>query len=204
MNNRFSRLSALILFPLALFGCAVSAQSAGEAIGSEQELLSASMCPDGVPANLTPAADQRLFFVLRGDGVQIYECKAVGNAFAWTFIAPEANLLNPGEEVVGIHYAGPTWESEDGSRVKGAKLASAPAPIPGAIPWLLLGAVSHNGDGKMSGVTSIQRLSTTGGVAPPVGCDAAHEGDVANVPYTANYFFYRTNQGGGDNPQCGG
>jgi hypothetical protein len=89
----------------------------------------------------------------------------------------------------GKHYAGPTWESLDGSLVVGARVAGA-SPDPSAIPWLLLRAVSHAGDGVMDEVTFIQRVVTHGGLAPADGCSASNTGDLARVPYTATYCFY--------------
>jgi hypothetical protein len=69
------------------------------------------------------------------------------------------------------------------------------APSPrGAIPWLLLRATSTSAgpDGdKLTHTTHIQRVNTTGGVAPATGCDAGHLGEARNVPYTADYYFYR-------------
>ena len=62
---------------------------------------------------------------------------------------------------------------------------------PTAIPELLLKAVSHSGDGRMSGVTYVQRLDTVGGLAPTAGCDTA--GATARVDYTATYYFYAAN-----------
>jgi hypothetical protein len=62
---------------------------------------------------------------------------------------------------------------------------------PTAIPWLLLQAASHVGDGRMSSVTYIQRFDTVGGIAPAGGCDATTVGTVARVDYTATYYFYR-------------
>jgi hypothetical protein len=69
-------------------------------------------------------------------------------------------------------------------------LERADAPDPSAIPWLLLEAQEHTGSGAFSTVTYIQRLDTVGGVAPVEGCDEAHEGDEARVPYEATYAFY--------------
>ncbi len=46
-------------------------------------------------------------------------------------------------------------------------------------------------NGKMSGVTFIQRLETTGGLAPATGCDATTVGAGARVPYTAAYYFLK-------------
>jgi len=107
---------------------------------------------------------------------------------AWVFTAPEATLYEQREEVAGTHYAGPTWEALDGSTVVAARAAAA-TPDPTAIPWLLLRAVSHGGAGTMSRVTYVQRVATTGGLAPSSGCDAAAVGTVSRVPYTATYCF---------------
>ena len=48
----------------------------------------------------------------------------------------------------------------------------------------------------------IQRLQTTGGLAPSSGCDATTVGAVARVPYTAVYFMYRTRGGDNTSRQC--
>ena len=87
-----------------------------------------------------------------GKGVQIYDCKA--NAadpavLAWTFREPAAVLYGHRGRPVGIHFRGPTFESFDGSNVVGALQASVPSPTPGAIAWLLLAAVSNQGDGVL-------------------------------------------------------
>ncbi|HJZ80880.1 MAG TPA: DUF3455 domain-containing protein, partial [Pyrinomonadaceae bacterium] len=63
------------------------------------------------------------------------------------------------------------------------------SPDTTAIPWLLLEAVSTSGPGIFSRVTYIQRLNTTGGLAP--GVPGLIAGETAEVPYTAQYFFYR-------------
>jgi hypothetical protein len=66
---------------------------------------------------------------------------------------------------------------------------------PDAIPWLLLQkAGSHdgptNGD-TLTVTTFIQRLNTTGGIAPSTGCAVSSDvGKKALVPYAADYFFY--------------
>lgn len=142
------------------------------------------------PAALRPPAGNAPAFELQAEGVQIYGCAASGGAFAWTFQAPEARLLGPGGQLAGKHYAGPTWEASDGSKVVGVKVEGA-TPDPAAIPWLLLRAASHEGSGRMEEVTFVQRLQTSGGNAPSEGCDAAHAGAVARVPYRAAYRFYR-------------
>lgn len=119
-------------------------------------------------------------------GVQIYTWSGT----AWVFQAPEALLYSTDHHcgVVGIHYAGPTWESNSGSYVVGALLERATVD-PTAIPWLKLAAVDSDGPGIFDGTTFIQRVNTVGGVAP---AQAGHSvGEQAQVPYTAEYYFYR-------------
>src|SRR2546425_3155814 len=117
--------------------------------------------PD-VPAILEVPPGNKVAFHAFGVGVQIYEW----SGSAWVFVAPEAVLFADagGYGEVGIHYAGPTWESQSGSKVVGARVASSPAL--NAIPWLLLQAVSTEGPGIFHRVTYIQRVNTTGGTAP--------------------------------------
>ena len=164
--------------------------------------LRGDVCPANTPANLAPPADNELAFVTSASGVQEYTC----NGTAWVFVAPDAQLYpDHGDqaEAVGHHFAGPTWEwYEDGSTVVAAKTAGATVD-PASIPWLLLAGTSHGPDeGRMSDVTYVQRLATSGGNAPATGCDAAHAGASANVPYTARYFFYRAARGNGG-VRCG-
>ena len=82
---------------------------------------------------------------LDADGVQIYTCEAKGGGFEWSFKAPEANLFDKEGRQVGTHFAGPTWKIDDGSEVVGEVAATADAPDPSAIQWLLLRAKTHQG-----------------------------------------------------------
>ena len=91
---------------------------------------------------------------------------------------------------IAKHYAGPTWEANDGSKVVGEVLKKLDAKKPGAVPWLLLQAKTHEGTGTFARVTYIQRVDTEGGVAPAAGCDQAHVNTEARVDYRANYYFY--------------
>jgi hypothetical protein len=146
-----------------------------------------------VPSDLMPPASAVLLFELGARGDQIYTCAAKPenpDAFVWTFTAPQAELFNDHGEVVGSHYAGPTWQSQDGSSVKGAVVARADAPSKNAILWLLLEATAHDGDGVFSTITHIQRLETKGGVAPTKVCDVTNAGEEVRVPYKATYAFY--------------
>jgi hypothetical protein len=121
-------------------------------------------------------------------GVQVYRWDGA----SWVFIAPDATLFADPcyTKVVGTHYAGPTWEASDGSKVVAARVAGC-APYRGAIPWLLLGATSTEGPGRFARVTYIQRVNTIGGTAPSE--PGAFAGDEARVPYTTEYYFYRAN-----------
>jgi hypothetical protein len=153
-----------------------------------------SSCGGELPASLAVPAGNDLAFALDAEGVQVYSCAASAASFGWAFQAPEARLSEASGSAAGTHYAGPTWESPDGSKVVGAKIEAA-TPTAAAIPWLLLRAASHAGSGRMEEVTFVQRIRTWGGNAPSHGCDATHAGEVARVPYRAVYCFYRKGVG---------
>ena len=138
-----------------------------------------------VPDNLKPTGGESLLQQARAEGDQIYAC----DGKSWVFKGPDAKLFSESGKQIGSHFAGPTWESSDGSRVIGRPAANA-TPDPDSIPWLLLTATDHQGNGLMSHVSSIQRLLTKGGKAPAMRCDASHKGDEARSHYTAVYFFY--------------
>lgn len=126
-----------------------------------------------------------------GKGVQIYACKASGGGYAWALKAPDATLADAKGRVIGKHFAGPSWQASDGSTVVGELLNASPAPDAGAIPWLVLRAKSHAGNGAMASVQYIVRERTEGGMAPASGCDAGHAGSEVRVPYSAVYLFFR-------------
>jgi hypothetical protein len=177
-------------------------QPAASDDADEKDLLQAH-CPHDVPAALDPPADATLAAAFPARGVQIYTCAVptAGGAPAWTLKAPHA-VLGKGHDVQAIHFAGPSWEANDGSIVTAAKIASAAAPDATDIPWLLLQAATHKGDGLFANVTYIQRLATENGVAPATGCDDAHVNAETLAPYGADYFFYRTAAAGERIRQC--
>lgn len=146
-----------------------------------------------LPDALKVAADESLLAVVAATGVQIYECRAKKDqpsAVEWAFVAPEAELLDEKGQRIGKHYAGPHWESTDGSKVAGTVKARADAPKEGAIPWLLLTTRSTGPAGAFAKVTSIQRVNTQGGMAPKDGCTAAAVGQQERVGYTADYLLF--------------
>ena len=146
-----------------------------------------------VPDKLKPGANESLAMIVAAKGVQIYECRArkeqVGE-FEWAFVAPEADLFDARGNRIGRHYAGPHWESTDGSKLSGTVKERADAPVADAIPWLLLAAKSVGPEGSFSKVTSIQRVNTVGGVAPKAGCSQATAGTPVRISYTADYYFF--------------
>ena len=195
------------LATLALGGCGSVTPDAANGptgVGTEAEELRASdVCPAGVPAAIKPGADQTILASFNAVGVQVYMCDGLAAGPAWTFVAPQANLMKDNGKLTATHFIGPTWQGNDGSSVTGAKAASATVDTT-AIPWLLLNATGHSTEeGLFDGVTSIQRLATVGGIAPATGCDADHLGAIAQVPYSAEYVFYRT-KSKGKVQQCGG
>jgi hypothetical protein len=143
--------------------------------------------PDlGACQNLQVPDGHKVSFHVYANGVQIYRW----NGTSWVFVAPEALLFaDSGEQgVVGTHYAGPTWESNSGSKVVGAVVDRC-TPDPADIPWLWLRAVSTSGPGILHRTTFIQRVNTLGGIAPVA--PGSVPGEEALVPYTTEYFFYR-------------
>lgn len=146
-----------------------------------------------VPEVLKVPATQVLSLETQAVGVQIYECKVSKDdptRFEWVFKAPEAELFDSAGKKIGRHYAGPTWESNDGSKVVGEVRARDNGPDPNAISWLLLSAKSTSGSGVFSKAQSIQRLHTDGGKAPAGGCNQAQVSKEARVTYKAKYYFY--------------
>ena len=147
-----------------------------------------------VPAAVMPPAGNQAAITLAATGDLTYECRAVADkpgTFAWAFVGPNAKLWDASKKEVGKYYAGPTWESADGSKVTGAQVATAPGAA-GAIPLQLVKAASSTGMGAMADVTFIQRLNTVGGVAPTSpACASANAGAKTTVPYSADYVFFK-------------
>jgi Protein of unknown function (DUF3455) len=144
-----------------------------------------------VPAALNPDK-LSIFRVVSATGVQVYACtRNPAGATGWILKGPDAQLFDPQNKPVGKHYAGPTWEGLDGSKVVGEVKTSMPAPVDKAVPWLLLDTKSHEGSGAFTAAQAIVRMATTGGTAAGDGCDEVHAGQELRVPYTAIYIFLK-------------
>lgn len=127
----------------------------------------------------------RLVLQAVGIGDQVYGC--VNSS--WALRAPDAKLLDQKGSVIGRHFAGPTWQLNDGSWVKGKAIAKRVAPDTTAVPFLLLESIG--GTGRLAPVRFIQRSGTHGGNAPDGSCS---QSAMRRVPYTATYSFYEAGQ----------
>ena len=144
-----------------------------------------------VPPALQPPVGSVLKVKLAAKGVQIYQCQGT----EWKLQGPDAQLFDSSGRQQARHYAGPTWEANDGSKVVGEPLAHDDGPDPQAVAWLLLQAKANSGQGLFGNVHSIQRLHTKGGKAPAVPCSAANANQIERVAYSADYYFYTEGTG---------
>ena len=145
-----------------------------------------------VPAKVAVPEGHKLFLVGHASGVQVHECTATG----WRFVGPLANLYDDNGKLLTTHFGGPSWQAGDGSKVTAMLDGDAAITVdPAAIPWLRLRVTSatSGADGdRLAATTYIQRLETTGGLAPtPETCHAGTVGQVARIPYTAVYAFWK-------------
>jgi len=157
-------------------------------------LLSALRVPPAqeIPKPIQAPVDQQLYLRLHAQGHQIYTCKSESGQFAWTFKAPEAQLTDAKGKPFGKHFAGPTWQSDDGSSVTGTLVAKVGSGDADSIPWLLLNVSTRQGEGILSRAKTIQRVNTKGGKPPAAGCDVDHVNQEVCSAYSAEYDFYAT------------
>ena len=84
-----------------------------------------------VSKKLQVPTNQRLVFKSTARGSQIYTCQLTStdlSQFEWKLKAPEAKLFDAQGKVIGKHYAGPTWEANDGSKIAAVVTAKDAAP----------------------------------------------------------------------------
>ena len=182
-----TRLAALTLSLLSV--ATLGACSSMNPMAPAMKMFDNASLPEAVRV---PAGHKQTMNTL-GAGEITYECRAkkdMPTAFEWAFVGPVATLADGSGRLVGKYYAGPTWEANDGSKVTGKQVATAPAGA-GNIPLQLVKAEPAMGMGAMQGVAYIQRLNTVGGVAPAEACDASKAGTRKQVGYRADYVFYR-------------
>jgi hypothetical protein len=147
--------------------------------------------PPDVPDAIQVPAGEEVVLYTHATGSQIYTCTAGADGkFGWTLKAPDAELHDRKDKVIGHHSAGPSWKLTDGSEVTGKASAHVDSLDPDSISWLLVKVVSHSGNGLLSSVTTIQRVHTHGGQPPAEGCDPSHHDAETKSRYTADYYFY--------------
>ena len=162
-----------------------------------------------MPGHIQAPAGSKAFLEGHAVGTQNYICLPSGSGFIWTFFGPQATLFNDDYDQVITHFLSPnpfeggtpraTWQhSRDTSTVWAVSNVPSSDPrfvAPGAIPWLLLQVMTLNGPTgghKLAATIAIQRVNTSGGMAPATGCSLpADVGKRVLVPYTADYFFYK-------------
>jgi hypothetical protein len=175
--------SAVVIGLVLVVGASLASAQAKDSPGKE-------VAPD-VPDAIQAPTGEEVVLLAHATGSQIYTCQAATDGkFNWTLKAPEAELHDRNDKVIGTHSAGPSWKLKDGSEVMGKAAAKVDALDPSSIPWLLVKVVSHAGNGQLNAVTTIQRVRTHGGQPPAEGCDAAHKGAETKSSYTADYYFY--------------
>jgi outer membrane protein assembly factor BamB len=153
---------------------------------------------------VSPPGEGRASLVLEGNGVQVYAATVPrGSAGArvagppvWTLRETTADLAEVGPDGIvkpqGARVrlsAGPVWTAGDGSAVAGQIEKSAEAPGKVSAPWALYKVVRHDGHGVLGEQSYVQCLYTHAGQAPKAA--PAKAGDVARVPYVAQYWFYK-------------
>jgi len=138
-----------------------------------------------VPDDIAVTGPNKVHFHGFGVGVQIY----TWNGVSWGGPTPRATLFDNDGNIVATHFAGPRWKSNSGSIVLGGVVQPTVTVDTNAIPWVKLVALTTEGSGIFADTSFIQRVNTTGGKAPSA--NGLVVGQVAEVPYTADYFFYR-------------
>lgn len=180
---------------LAVAGTAVSTTVLLAACGAMSGGRDMGFSQAGLPASIQVPAGHRVAMETVGKGEILYECRdkaGMPGQVEWTFVGPDARLMDRAGKQVGRYYGPPaTWESSDGSKLTATQLAVAPSG-PTSLPYQLVKANPAMGMGAMSGVTYIQRVALTGGVAPSaMPCTMATKGQRATVPYQADYIFWK-------------
>jgi len=160
---------------------------AGSVFAQDVEELSSPAVPC---AEIVVPEGYKLKKIVYAIGVQIYKW----NGSAWAFVAPEANLYADDRFrfKIGTHYAGPTWEANNGGKVIAARVNGC-SPDPESIAWLLLESVDNDGPGVFGKTSYIQRINTVSGLAPKRA--GTFVGEEVRMPYTTDYLFYTEKRG---------
>ena len=219
LNSKlFRTIGIMSVVGLVLAGVAAVAFT----VSMSQPAFAGQVTPPSVPTDIQVEAGNIAFLVGHALGTQNYVCKPSGAGVAYVLFTPEATLSGEDGGQVITHFFSPnpfepntdpkvvadgtiraTWQYRDTSRVWAKVHANdetgkgAVTVDPNAIAWLLLDGVGSQkgptGGDKLFQTTFVQRLKTTGGLAPKTGCSSLTDlGNTAFVPYTADYFFYKS------------
>src|SRR6202158_2114770 len=187
LTPRLEKTAAIIGISLIL----MFASQLANAQKDSKDVPAKESAPDVPDAIAVPAGVDPVLFV-HASGSQIYTCQAdTDGKFNWTLKAPDAELKDRKDKVIGQHSAGPTWKLKDGSEVAGKAVGHVESLDPDSIPWLLVNVESHAGKpGLLTNVTTIQRVHTHGGKPGNDACDESHKDSETRSDYTADYYFY--------------
>jgi hypothetical protein len=166
--------------------------------------------PPKVPDTLAVPAGSNAFLIGHAVGTQNYVCLPDGAGAKWVLFGPQATVFDERGTQIMTHFLSPnpaesnalraTWMDSDRTSsvwaVKVGESDDARFVEPGAIKWFLLkvmgteqGTQRHD---RLMKTTVIQRVNTSGGVAPASECTlTADVGKTKFVPYTADYVFYK-------------
>ena len=180
------------------------------AIAAPFAAMATNIKPPKVPDTLAVPAGSKAFLIGHAVGTQNYICLPDGAGAKWVLFGPQATVFDDHGRQLMTHFLSPnpaesnalraTWmDSDSTSSVWAMKVAESDDPRyvePGAIKWFLLqvkGAEEGSRpDDRLMQTTVVQRVNTSGGVAPASECAVA--GDVGKtkfVPYSADYVFYK-------------
>jgi len=185
MNN--SLVSRRLLSALALVALAIAIPA----------LAHAGRPAPAVPQGIAVVDGYKPFLVAHAAGVQIHECIQDAGGYRWRFAGPRADLYGDKGKLIATHFAGPSWQARDGSNVTATLDGNGSVTDDStAIPWLRLRVTSAtagaDGD-RLVAAKYIQRINTAGGLAPAAAsCNTATLGQVAEMPYTADYVVWTT------------
>jgi len=207
---------------LILIACTTTL-AVGLMVSLPQLAQAQSVTPPPVPDNKLQVEPGNVAFLLgHAVGTQNYVCKPSGAGVKFVLFTPEATLFKDNDDrQIITHFFSPnpaepntdatvvadgliraTWQARDTSMVW-AKVHQPDGSLivdPNAIAWLLLDAAGvqdgPTGGKTLSSTTFVQRVNTTGGLAPATGCTSLTDvGNQAFVPYTADYVFYKKQHG---------
>ena len=164
-------LTALCLSALVMLGGATFTASAANAVSTPEPF---------------DTAGKAVVLSVEAAGMQIYECHVDDSGrLMWTFREPLAILTAEGK-TIGRHFAGPSWQLNDGGKVVGKLVAQKPGASDKDITLLHLDVSRREGTGLLTRATAVERLDTHGGVFAGV-CQQA--GELHLEPYSARYVF---------------